>query len=122
MAQLTVDQWLDIAKTVGTIIGLFGGGAILANIVNKNYNDKFDTERKERDRLEAARVKEMVLMHEGLTAVGNVAQVTAELYQEELGADEKLSAAVNELAKFKAKENEQMWHNAAVMLHCEGGR
>ena len=122
MAQLTVDQWLDIAKTIGTIIGLFGGGAVIANRINKNYNDKFDAERKEREQIESARAAEMVLVHEGLTAVGHVARITAEEHVAKCGPNEKIKNALAYHDKFREKEDAQMRNNAATRLHCEGNR
>lgn len=122
MSRLTAEQWLEVLKGVFTLLGLLGAGGVIANRVNKNYNAKFDAERNEREKLEKARVEEMMLMHEGITAVGHVARVNAEAYLAKCGPNAKLSTALEYHDRFREKEDTQMRRNAATLLHCEGGR
>lgn len=110
---------LQIAAILGGLIGL---GAIISHRVNKNFDDRFAQEKKEREAREAARVDEMMLMHEGITAVGHVARVTAEAHLAKCGPNEKLTTTLTYHDKYREKEDTQMRRNAAMLIHCEGGR
>lgn len=111
-----------ILQVVAILGGLVGLGAIISHRVNKNFDRRFDQDRKDRETKEKARVEEMMLMHEGITAVGHVARVTAEAHLAKCGPNEKLTTALTYHDKYREKEDTQMRRNAAMLIHCEGNR
>ena len=117
-----MDYIFKVLQIVAILGGLIGLGAIISHRINKNFDERFAQDKKDRETREAARVEEMMLIHEGLTAVGHVARTTAEAHLAKCGPNEKLSTALEYHDKFREKEDTQMRRNAGTLIHCEGSR
>ena len=118
---MTFDQIFKVVQFIGILVGIVGTGAGIAFAVNRNFNEKFSQDKKDREQREQARVQEMVLVHEGLTATGHLAREVAEAHLAKCGQNEKIKTALAYHDRYREKEDEQMRQNAASLLHCERG-